>query len=186
MLALIANLLSGVVPFVMPALMTSVKQFWKFYLIGLFGLAAVGTTYEWQHTTVQLKTEKASHAADIKSYKDAQADAEDKIIAKTDELNKQSEERANAADKSYAKLLASYRANLVRFKANQGVRGGPGDSQLTQAPEGVDGPSTGSDVPSITITLNDAQVCATNTARLQTAHDWALTLDKPIDKSKNP
>lgn len=157
----------------------SVKQYWKIYLIAvLVGLQSF-TFYEWQHTSADLKTEKASHIADVNSYKQAQADAQNKADATKKQLQKESQDKANAADSSYANLLATYHANLVRYKTLEGIRSGPSGGSASGSTQVPNGTSSNPQFPStVTITADDAEICTENTARLSNAHDWALTLGK--------
>ena len=148
---------------------------WKLVLIGAVALGLTFTTFEWRHTATLLKTEKVAHATDIASYKAAQTEAEAKVTAEKTAIIQENTEKANEADANYASLLATYHANLMRGKANQGVRGGPSSGQPPYTSQGSNGPGTSTDIP-FTISTDDANICAINTARLQSAHDWALTL----------
>jgi hypothetical protein len=158
---------------------------WKYVLVGLLAFGLIFITHEWQHTSQLLKTEKAAHAADIKAYKDASALAQQKVDAEKAELAKENQEAASAADKNYSALLVTYHANLLRYSASQGVRSGPSGGQPDSTPQSVDGPSKGPVVSSaLVISADDANTCAINTARLQAAHDWALTLPGVTNASK--
>lgn len=161
--------------------LTSVKKYWKIYLLVFLVGLNFFTAYEWHKDHTALKTEKASHQADISSYKKAQADAQAKVTAEKEQLKVQSKEKADEADKNYSSLLDKYRANLLRYETHQGFSGKSSGSELSESTESGDGPGENSDVPAtVTITGSDAQICAENTARLQSVHDWAIHLgDKP-------
>lgn len=186
--ATLAGMLPSLAGFI-PAIGASLKTYWKLYLVGLVIALLSGSSFMWHHDAGLLKTEKAAHAADIKSYKDAQVTAQAKVDADRVLLLKQSKDKANAADKNYGNLLATYRANLLRFQASQGIGKGPGSAPDGNATPGVDGPGASSLIPqgaTIAITTDDAGICATNTARLSAAHDWALQLGKKTDATTKP
>lgn len=151
---------------------------WKTLAIaGLIGTNAL-TLHACDGVHKDFTKEKAAHAADIKSYKDAQAVAERRAAEIKSNLEKENKEKANAADANYSALLSKYRANLVRFQAAQSVPSRPSGGQQDGTTPSYNGPSYSSNIPdgSITITNKDADICAVNTARLQAAHDWAETL----------
>lgn len=171
------NIFSGLGPFLLAN--------WKYVVVAVLALGLAFTTHEWQHTSQLLKTEKASHAADIAAVKKASSDAQAKIVAEKAAIVKQNTEKANEADAAYTTLLATYHAGLLRYEANPGVRGGPSGSQSTNSTQGSNGPGASPVVSSATITIStdDGNICAINTARLQTAHAWALNLtDKGTTK----
>src|SRR5262245_37049115 len=87
-----------------PALVQSIKEHWKIYLIILLaGLEAI-TAYEWKHARQDFNNEKAAHAADILKYKQAQQIAEDAVKTVRTKLKKESQEKADAADRNYHDL----------------------------------------------------------------------------------
>lgn len=154
----------------------NVQKYWKVYAIAaLIGLQGV-TAYGWSHDHKAFVAEKASHQADISSYKQAQKDAQAKADAERHQLQQEGKVKADAADKSYSTLFAQYRTNLLRFKANQSAILQSGNSELPSAQSG-NGPSDSSDVPAtMIISTKDAETCAVNTARLVVVHDWAVGL----------
>lgn len=156
------------------------RKNWMYVVPVLLIAANCGTLYEWQHTSGLLKTERAAHAADNATFKNAQADANKKADAERDRLNKESKASATKADANYSDLLVKYRANLVRYQANQNSGSQSYNYQLP-ASASSDGSSSGPDLlagPSIRISIDDANVCAINTARLTAVHDWAIALPK--------
>lgn len=182
--AMLVSFLPNLAGFV-PAIFTSIQMYWKLYLVGLIVLLLTGSSFMWHRDADLLRTERTAHAADIKSYKTAQAEAEAKATQEKIKLAQQSKDNANAADKNYSTLLASYHANLLRYQAAKGIGSGPIGSQLASAPQGSDGPSTGAILSeSIAISTDDANICSVNTARLQSAHDWALQLGKTPNDQK--
>lgn len=157
----------------------SIIKYWKLYLIGLLIGLQVLTAYMWHHTADELKTEKASHTKDINDFKAAQIAANEKAQQEKQALEQASKERANAADKDYSSLLSKYNASLLRYSTtHQSVAVQSNPSEQYSTTEGGDGPSPDT---LISITLSDAQICATNTARLQAVHDWAVKLPKDTD-----
>lgn len=151
---------------------------WKYLTIGGLTLLSVVLGYGWKHSSELRAAEKKVCQATIESYKQAQVFAEERIKTETERLRKEGEDRANEADKKYSELLATYRASILRYQANQSVPRRAGDSTASNPPaityEPRESPKLSGST--LTITLDDAQICAENTARLQSAHEWALSL----------
>lgn len=157
-----------------------IKKYWMYLLPVLLIGINCGTLYEWQKTQGQLKTEKAAHQLDVTTFKNAQAEANKKADAERDRLNKESKASATKADANYSDLLVKYRANLVRYQANQNSGSQSYSYQLPTAPSS-DGPGASTDLPpGVRISIDDANVCAINTARLTAVHDWAIGLPKEV------
>lgn len=157
----------------------SITKHWPLYLVGTLLLSNVFTAWEWNRTSASLTKEKAAHVADIASFKKAQAEADTKAQAERAVLQKESKANADQADANYTGLLAKYHSSLVRY--SQGHPGSTGKSYNYQLPttQSSNGPSEGTEIPStITITGDDAEICAENTARLEAVHDWAVTLQE--------
>ena len=169
-------LLSGVAG----PVIASFQKYWQYYIMILLAVASLFSYHEWQTVASDLHVEKMAHAADIKAFKDAQAEADARAKQIADALTKESKAKAHEADRNYKSLYAQYRANLVRYQALQRAAHGPGGDQASGAAQGTNGSGKGSVVPAPTgpliITGQDAQICAENTAKLQAAHDWALTI----------
>jgi hypothetical protein len=138
-----------------------------------------GTYYMWQRTQDALVTEKAAHIQTIKTFKDAQEEANRKAKETKERLEKEAKANAEQADAHYATLLDKYHANLLRFKANQSASLGAGGGAYP-ATQGGNGPSGSPELSEeqIIISLADAKICAVNTARLEAVHDWAIKLPK--------
>ena len=150
-----------------------VLRYWKMILIAVLLAVNILSYNEWQHTADLLKTEKATHAADIKAYKDAQAQAEAKAAEIKKALLEESKAKADEADRNYTTLYSMYRTNLLRYQALAGTRSGPSGDSHSGTSEVLDGPGSSTLVP---VTTEDLNICAINTARLQSAHEWALNL----------
>lgn len=144
-------------------MLTFLKTYW--FTIILVVLMACG----WQDTTDKLHKEQKSHKQDIQLFKDAQIEADTKAQKERKRLEDEAKTEAKQADAKYSTLLTSYRANLVRLKANQSVSSRSDYSEVPP-PESGDGPSGGTLIP---ITPKDADICAVNTARLQVVQEWA-------------
>ena len=153
-------------PFTIP---TGIPISW--YIILALTLTSVVSGLGWSSTYKTLTKERAQHELVVQQFKATQKDANAKAEAKRVELEKEGIENAKKADQRYSSLLSEYRANLVRFKANQGSRSRPNSDQL-QPTQGGNGPSGSTEL--LEITMDDAQICAVNTARLQAVREWAL------------
>lgn len=153
-------------------MITSAIQGWVVSALMAVGLVlmAVG----WHGTYQTLEKERAEHAQFAQQVVVAQAEADRKAEAKRKELERKAIQDAAEADKRYGSLLTEYRANLLRFKANQSSGSGPGGGEV-EATASTSGSSEGTQFSSIVISMKDAEICAINTARLQAARDWALT-----------
>ena len=157
-------------------LFASILKYWQYWLIGLLLGCGLASTYGLYDTRISLTKEKAAHAYDIKSFKDAQAAANNKAQEERAILQKESKANADQADANYSTLLARYHTSLMRYAPSKGGTKFASNNQLS-SPEGSDGPSASTDLPAtLTITGDDANICAINTARLQAVRDWATTL----------
>ncbi len=161
--------------------LNNLKSNWKVYaVLSLIALQA-GTFYGWQHTNDLLVAERYAHTNDIINFKKAQQDANDNAQRIKQTLQQEAQANASQADARYANLLVQYRASIVRYQTAQSAASPTYYSQLP-TPQGGNGPSASPVVPdsssSISITLNDANICAVNTARLQAIHDWAINPPK--------
>lgn len=165
---------------VMKTLGDSIVKYWQYWLIGLLIAVNAFTGWQLKHTRDSLRTEVAAHVKDISDFRNAQVEADKQAAATKVALTKESKADADQADANYSILLSRYRTSLLRFSPSQGGSGTIGDHQLP-ASQGGDGPSSSTDLPkSLTITGSDAEVCATNTARLMVVHDWAVKLPKDV------
>lgn len=159
-------------------LANSIVSHWSIWLVAVLLFGNVFTGWEWQHTAILLTKEKAAHAADIASYKQAQAAANTLAQNERAILQKESKADADQADANYAGLATKYHASLLRYSKTPGATNVPGNHQL-QSPQSSDGPGSSTDLPAtLVITGSDAEICAVNTARLQAVQIWAITLPK--------
>lgn len=176
------NVLEKVIALVGPSFFSSfnimgvfdnVKKYWHAYLVAVVLVLLSASSWGWFNDHNLLLKERDAHQQDLENIKTAQQTALEKAKDKKDFLDKEAKINADQADVRYSALLAKYRSNLVRLQASQGsvVRSDSGDDAPAQ---GGNGSSTGSQVPSVIISDDDAQICLVNTARLQAVHDWAL------------
>lgn len=128
----------------------------------------------WYMTNNKLKWANQMIVTNEALYKQAQAEYTAKALAEKARLETENEERSKKADASYRELLGQYNASIVRYQTSQREISRYYTSTLNQAAASPAGPSQSTDV--LTIPLEDAKICAENTARLSAAHDWALTL----------
>lgn len=159
-------------------LANSIVSHWSIWLVAVLLFGNVFTGWEWQHTAILLTKEKAAHAADIASYKQAQAAANTLAQNERAILQKESKADADQADANYAGLATKYHASLLRYSKTPGAASVSGNHQL-QSTQSSDGPGSSTDLPAtLVITRSDAEICAVNTARLQAVQTWAITLPK--------
>jgi hypothetical protein len=173
LLTLGSNFLLPVIGAFIPAAWNFIKTHWKSIIFDLLILCLGFSVYSCHSIKGDLVKEKAAHAADTKTFKAAQAQADKNAQAQKTKLETEGKQKADDADKNYSSLLSKYNASLMRYKqANQGSAGTSGYSQL-QSPQSGDGPGQS---PFVSIPVDDAGICAENTARLQAVHDWATHL----------
>lgn len=169
--------------------MFSSIQTWlsQFYLYVIGGLVAVSLGLGAGLFVTRLRLDSAKAAvvaeqnlrkADKANYERAQAQANARALQDKLEQEKKDRERADKADESYRDLLNKYNASLVRFKAAQGAASKQYPSGPTEASGSSDRSSSDTVFSPVTITMEDAQICAENTAKLQAAHDWAAGLKR--------
>lgn len=153
-------------------------RFRDYVTIGLFctTLVASGMYYV---TDLRLEACEANTQAIINSTEAAAAEATLEAERDKQRIEQEYRDRAEQADEEFANLLTRYNASLVRY-ANRSSPSGPAASAESGSTGSVDGASESPVVPNdlITIPFSDAEICAENTARLQVAREWALSLDE--------
>lgn len=145
------------------------------YAIIALGLAVAGLSTALKLSEYKYDREVAQHARDISEYKAAQAEANSLAIQTKQQDDEQHAKDLKDADAKYADLRAKYTISLHNYasaQTNSGVQRSDTTSVKDSTTESVDGPSASTNV---SITEDDANICAINTARLQAAHDWALS-----------
>lgn len=132
----------------------------------------------WYVTDLKLEACNSSKDAVVEATR--AAEAESTVIAINDRNRIEQEYRDHAAeqDEAYHDLLGRYNASLMRY-ANRGATSRPAASPESGSPGSTDGPGESPDVSNdLIIPFSDAEICAENTARLQTAREWALGLQE--------
>ena len=125
-----------------------------------------------------LTLEQAFHARDVANFKAGQADANAKHLAEVGALKDNYWRLQNEADQRAIATRDDYLARVLRLpaapRANQ-------SSAVNPAVPGADLASSplGPSSDSVLLARSDALICATNTARLEAAHLWALGLAGP-------
>lgn len=149
-----------------------------YLLVGAAAIAIVSST-GWYITSVKLDNERTAREADHDRYKRQQAEYTAEAEANARKKEQEYAEQARKADESYGSLLSKYNDSLVRYKASQGTIRRDNLPVSTNTSEGSNGPSESSGLPSelIIITYDDALICAENTARIKTVHDWYSTVE---------
>ena len=121
----------------------------------------------------------AAREADQKAYKAEQQEAAAIAYRNALEVERKNAERAQQADAAYAALSSQYRASVLRTQAAQRTSRPTHLSATPNSTGSPDGSDPSADVPEypadITITTEDALICADNTARLLAAQSWALS-----------
>lgn len=162
-----------------PFALSAVRQHWRIALIAIVLLALTIQTFRLSATQSALDAETAGRRADATSY--AQAQAEAAAIALTAKMKKEAEYAAKAeqADARVDDLGQRYHAAVLRYQAAQRAGRATDLPVAAESTESADRSSGSPVIPlgNILIPENDAFVCATNTARLQAAHEWALSLE---------
>lgn len=113
------------------------------------------------------------HTETINKYEKAQLKAEVKSLREIQTKEEESRKNAEESNQAYGDLLSKYKSSLVRLQEAQSRRPSSGFdlSSTTTTSDGTNTESESSKL-SIRITLPDAEICAENTARLVTIHDW--------------
>jgi hypothetical protein len=107
----------------------------------------------------------------ILNVKNAQEQAKVLDLERALEQERKDAENARKADEAYNDLLRKYNSSIVRYQASQRT---PGGITLSSSSSTFDGSYERSESTIISITLDDAGICAENTARLQAVRQWAL------------
>lgn len=129
-----------------------------------------------KHLTA-FNTEHKGRLADRAAYTSAQQEASAKALAQHLAEEKRHAKQAQAADTRVADYAGKYRAAVLRLASAQAA-GRPSSGTIASASDsntqGAVGPGGGSE---LLIPTADALICADNTARLQSAREWALSLN---------
>jgi len=153
------------------------RSHWRLLVsVGLILLLIV-QTFRLQNTQAALEAERAGRTADRSEYRRAQAEATANALADARKKEAENARKADAADVRADDLAARYRALSLQYAAAQREARSTDLPGAAQASPGADSPGGAPLVPlgSILIPEVDALICATNQARLEAAHEWALS-----------
>lgn len=120
---------------------------------------------------LRLDSCKAGRLADRESYKAAQAEATTIAVMAKAQEEKRNELKRQKADDDYRTLSAKYHDALGLYRATPRKARNPDLPRTPPPPEGTNGPGETAVVP-----VSDLETCADNTARLEVARQWALSL----------
>jgi hypothetical protein len=156
---------------------------WRTACLAL-ALALAWTSFRADHWHSAFKAEKASHAATIANYRQAQAEAEAKALKAKADTEAHYRDIAERTDHEATKAIADARTAAQRYIDSHRVRdqapirqaGGPTASADNRDP-GV--PQVVSDDRLVVIGDDDVRRCSDATAYAVAAHDWALSLARP-------
>jgi len=140
-------------------------------------LSNVGWYIGYQAKDNALSEERSAHSITILNYEKAQSDAALISTQKAREQEQQNALKAKQADEAYASLLNKFNASIVRYKASASQRPA-GTIDLSSTSTTTSGSDSSSESTRILITIDDAHICAENTARLKIVHDWADSLNR--------
>lgn len=157
----------------------NLRTHWRAIAFAVLAVTILTLTLLLRGSWDRLEAEKAGRLADRAEYARAQAEARSLALSNKLKVEAEYARKADEADSRYADLGDQYRAAVLRYKAAQGAAGRSDLPSATQAAESLDQSGGGAVIPLGTILIpeNDAFICADNTARLQSAHEWALSLD---------
>lgn len=163
----------------LPFALSTLRAHWKLIGAAFLLLALTIQTFRLSATQGALSAEKAGRQADLATYEKAQAQATSAALSAKLKKDAENAQKAEQADSRYADLSQQYRAAVLRHQAAQRQASGTDLPSLSESAESGDGPGGSPVIPlgNILIPENDAFVCATNTARLQAAREWALSLE---------
>lgn len=140
--------------------------------IGLL-VTTLAASAGWYVTGLRLDSCKSGRLADRAAYHQAQAEATALAIAAKAAEEKRNEERRQKADEDYRALSAKYHDALGLYKAAVRKASNPDLPREAPAPESPNGPGEGA---LVLVPAGDLDTCADNTARLEVARQWALSL----------
>jgi hypothetical protein len=147
-------------------------------LIIILGLgAALGISRaQLDHVRRDLTIEQALHATDVANFKAAQAKADADWQAEIARVQADNRRKNDEADRQTAAARSDYLARVMRLPAatdpGLSFAGALPGADFSQGPDGPGGDT-------ILLARSDVLICATNTARLGAAHDWAAGFASP-------
>ena len=125
--------------------------------------------FSWFSTSQRLQRLQAE-------YKGAQQEATNELLKLKISKELEYNELRKQKDRDYDELIGRYSDTLERLRTNTQSSSGSGPIVVSKSP-GTSESSLGAGGDTyIPITLSDAYICATNTAKAQIAHEWVLSL----------
>lgn len=147
---------------------------WQYVTSGL--AVALALSLAWGARVDRLRAmHKAALETTIASYEAAQAKAQSDFDAKIAAMQAENRRLNDDADRKAADATIVYRDRVVRLpSAPASCAAGSADMPAADIPQSNNGPGR----DSVILERADALICATNTARLEVAREWALGMDK--------
>ena len=147
---------------------------WQYATGGL--AVALALSLAWGARVDSLRAQhKAALEATIARYDAAQAKAQSDFDAKIAAMQAENRRLNDDADRKAADATIVYRDRVVRLPSAP-ASCAAGGSDLSDAGDAARANRPGRD--SVILERADALICATNTARLEAAREWALEMDK--------
>lgn len=125
---------------------------------------------------VRIKFEQEGRILDRTIYEKAQAEAANVAYEEKIKKDEENAKKAAQADADYNALLSRYNASILRYQASQTADRSTGSIHMSSTSTTSEGGNFSSENTEILITLEDAGICAENTARLGAVRNWATGL----------
>ena len=156
------------------------RTYWREAIGGALLIALAVTALSLHVARSERDAAISGRAADRAAYTAAQETARSNALAAAAKKDAENAKKADNADARYADLSAQYRAISLRYAAAQSAARHANLSAAAKGTESANRSGGPSVVPSgnILIPQADALICADNTARLQAAHEWAVSLNE--------
>lgn len=155
-------------------MLTSVLSFLsgiKMYLYAGVAVIVLGLTITVYIEHLKLNEANSTIELNKTTYEKAQAQANVKALKDKQDTEHVYEQKAQAAQQDYTALASQYHATVLRYQAASRTTRLSNLPVSTEASAVLDRPSGDTFVPTA-----DLYICADNTAKLEKARDWALSL----------
>lgn len=154
-------------------LTTFTSKYLVYVLIATTAVNGAGwyvTSLKLDTATAQVETEKANVKKAYAECKAASSEAKAKNVEEVKRIEDNYVKLAQEGDARLNDLRKQFNAYLVQYAQSKGSTGGV---RLSESTITTDGSNITSDSTEISISFEDAGICAENTARLQTVKEWA-------------
>lgn len=155
----------------------------KKYSIYILAAALAASSLMWYTTSLKLEASAERVVAAENKIKQVQAEckaaaaqAEAKNLVEVKEIETKYEKKADEADARLTELRKQFNANLLQYASRPS--GSSGTVRLSSTSPIAASGYTASDSTEISISFEDAGICAENTARLQAVKEWADKINK--------